>query len=269
MAHKKGVGSTDNGRDSISKRLGVKLFGGQQAKAGNIIIRQRGTKFHAGENVYMAKDHTLHAKVDGTISFRKKRKGRTFVNIIPFEEIAETVAPVETAKKTTPVEKSAPAEPVEKTAAPAAEETKTVEETPAEEQAPEAKAEPATPAEKPAEEPTAEAEQTTEKAEETPVEKKKPAKKVKADDLKIIEGVGPKIESLMKEAGFEDLRAVANASLEDLKKVLEDAGSRYQMHDPTTWSKQAELAADEKWEELQEYQDHLKGGKEPDADEKE
>ena len=72
MAHKKGVGSTDNGRDSKSKRLGVKLFGGQVARAGNIIVRQRGTKFHAGENVYAGRDFTLHAKVDGLVKFQKK-----------------------------------------------------------------------------------------------------------------------------------------------------------------------------------------------------
>jgi len=83
MAHKKGVGSTDNGRDSNAKFLGVKLFGGQYAKAGNIIVRQRGTKFHPGANVGMGKDHTLHALVPGTIEFKKKRLGRTFVNVIP------------------------------------------------------------------------------------------------------------------------------------------------------------------------------------------
>ena len=83
MAHKKGVGSTDNGRDSNPKFLGVKLFGGQYAKAGNIIVRQRGTKFHPGSNVGMGKDHTLHALVPGTVEFKKKRLGRTFVNIVP------------------------------------------------------------------------------------------------------------------------------------------------------------------------------------------
>jgi large subunit ribosomal protein L27 len=95
MAHKKGVGSTDNGRDSISKRLGVKLFGGQYAKAGNIIVRQRGTKFHPGENVGMGKDHTLHALINGTVEFRTKRKGRTFVNIVPeLQEVSETIAEI-------------------------------------------------------------------------------------------------------------------------------------------------------------------------------
>jgi len=81
MAHKKGVGSTDNGRDSISKRLGVKLFGGQFAKAGNIIVRQRGTKYHPGDNVYMGKDFTIHAKVEGYVTFKKKRLNRTFISI--------------------------------------------------------------------------------------------------------------------------------------------------------------------------------------------
>ena len=74
MAHKKGVGSSDNGRDSQSKRLGVKKFGGEQVIAGNIIVRQRGTKHHPGENVGMGKDHTLFALTDGEVEFRKKEK---------------------------------------------------------------------------------------------------------------------------------------------------------------------------------------------------
>ena len=85
MAHKKGVGSSKNGRESESKRLGVKIFGGQLAKAGNIIVRQRGTQHRPGENVYIGKDHTLHAKVDGTVSFRKKSKDKSYVSIIPNE----------------------------------------------------------------------------------------------------------------------------------------------------------------------------------------
>ncbi|WP_236974426.1 50S ribosomal protein L27 [Membranihabitans maritimus] len=82
MAHKKGVGSTDNGRDSNSKRLGVKLFGGQAAIAGNIIVRQRGTKFHAGNNVGMGRDHTLFALSDGTVTFKKGKQDRTFVHVL-------------------------------------------------------------------------------------------------------------------------------------------------------------------------------------------
>ena len=85
MAHKKGVGSSKNGRESASKRLGVKIFGGQAAIAGNIIIRQRGTEHHPGENVYLGKDFTLHAKVDGIVKFQKKRNNKSYVSIVPFE----------------------------------------------------------------------------------------------------------------------------------------------------------------------------------------
>jgi len=86
MAHKKGVGSSANGRESESKRLGVKIFGGQAAIAGNIIVRQRGTKHHPGDNVGIGKDHTLFALIDGLVAFRKRRDNRSFVSIVPFEE---------------------------------------------------------------------------------------------------------------------------------------------------------------------------------------
>lgn len=86
MAHKKGAGSSRNGRESESKRLGVKLFGGQTAKAGNIIVRQRGTVHYAGKNVGMGKDHTLYALIDGTIEFQKKEKDRSYVSVIPVLE---------------------------------------------------------------------------------------------------------------------------------------------------------------------------------------
>lgn len=86
MAHKKGVGSSKNGRESESKRLGVKLSGGQAAKAGNIIIRQRGTKYKPGNNVGLGKDHTIFALVDGTVEFRKKKDNRSYVSIVPVEE---------------------------------------------------------------------------------------------------------------------------------------------------------------------------------------
>ena len=83
MAHKKGVGSSKNGRESQSKRLGVKILGGQEAIAGNIIVRQRGTQHYPGENVGMGKDHTLHALVDGKVVFRKKANDRSYVSIEP------------------------------------------------------------------------------------------------------------------------------------------------------------------------------------------
>jgi large subunit ribosomal protein L27 len=83
MAHKKGVGSSKNGRESHSKRLGVKIYGGQLAIAGNIIVRQRGTKHNPGSNVGIGKDHTLFALVDGTVEFKKKKEGRSYVSIVP------------------------------------------------------------------------------------------------------------------------------------------------------------------------------------------
>ncbi len=86
MAHKKGAGSSRNGRESHSKRLGVKIFGGQVAKSGNILVRQRGTTHHPGENVGMGKDHTLFALTDGTVEFKKSTKGRSYVSVAPGAE---------------------------------------------------------------------------------------------------------------------------------------------------------------------------------------
>ena len=86
MAHKKGVGSSKNGRESESKRLGVKIFGGQFAKAGNIIVRQRGTVHHPGENMGMGSDHTLYALVDGIVTFRRKKNNKSYVSIEPIAE---------------------------------------------------------------------------------------------------------------------------------------------------------------------------------------
>jgi large subunit ribosomal protein L27 len=89
MAHKKGAGSSRNGRESHSKRLGVKLFGGQVAKAGNILVRQRGTRHHPGENVGIGKDHTLFALVNGTVFFKKGGdRNRSYVHIVPVAEAA-------------------------------------------------------------------------------------------------------------------------------------------------------------------------------------
>jgi large subunit ribosomal protein L27 len=81
MAHKKGVGSSKNGRESHSKRLGIKLFGGEIAKAGNILVRQRGTVHHAGDNVGIGRDHTLYALIDGVVIFRKRKANRSFVSV--------------------------------------------------------------------------------------------------------------------------------------------------------------------------------------------
>jgi len=84
MAHKKGAGSTQNGRESESKRLGVKIYGGQLAKAGNIIVRQRGTVHNPGQHVGLGKDHTLFALISGTVAFKKTRDDRSYVSVVPF-----------------------------------------------------------------------------------------------------------------------------------------------------------------------------------------
>jgi large subunit ribosomal protein L27 len=227
MAHKKGEGSTQNGRDSISKRLGVKLYGGQTAKAGNIIIRQRGTKFHPGQNTYLGKDFTLHASILGKVSFTKGKGGKTFVHVLPFEApVAETVAKVEAVKKTAP--KAAPKAKVEEVVSTATLEAPSI---------------------------------STESVsidfdaafDDTPN---------KSDDLKKIEGIGPKIAELLNEAGIVTFAALAAAPLERVQEILDAAGPRYKIHDPSTWGKQAELAAAGKWDELKAWQDELNGGKE-------
>jgi large subunit ribosomal protein L27 len=227
MAHKKGAGSTDNGRDSKSKRLGVKLFGGQKATAGNIIVRQRGTRFHPGDNVYIGRDHTLHAGIDGVVTFKKTKDDRTYVSILPVdatEVLAKVAAPKkETAAKAAPVK----AEPVaEAVAAPAVVETPVAVET----------------------------------AEAAPKAKKAP----KLDDLKVIEGVGPKIETLLKEGGINTWAELAAAEVDRLKEILDAAGPRYQIHNPSTWPAQAKFAAEGRFDELKEYQEMLIGGRDID-----
>jgi len=108
MAHKKGAGSSRNGRESHSKRLGIKIFGGQPAIAGNIIVRQRGTKHNPGLNVGIGRDHTLFALIAGNVVFRKKADNRSYVSVIPFETapVAEDAAPKVAAEA--PVAEEAP-----------------------------------------------------------------------------------------------------------------------------------------------------------------
>ncbi len=125
MAHKKGAGSSRNGRESHSKRLGIKIFGGQPAIAGNIIVRQRGTKHNPGLNVGIGRDHTLFALAAGEVVFKKKADNRSYVSVIPFATapVAEDIAPAPKAKaavKPAPVAEVAP-EVVAETAAPAEE----------------------------------------------------------------------------------------------------------------------------------------------------
>lgn len=217
MAHKKGVGSSDNGRDSKSKRLGVKLFGGQVAKAGNILVRQRGTRFHAGENVYMGRDFTLHAAVDGKVFFRKMKHDRTFVSILPANGQAIPSAP---AVKTKPAAVAAPVAPAEVAEAPAKAKAKTASVT------------------------------------------LPSGKKVKENDLKLVEGIGPKIEELLHNAGIKTWTALAATSPEAITAILEEGGNQFSMHNPASWPRQAQLAAEGQWEALEAYQDELKGGRE-------
>ncbi len=267
MAHKKGVGSTDNGRDSNPKRLGVKLFGGQHAIPGNILVRQRGTRFHPGENVYMGKDFTLHARVEGEVVFTKKRLGRTFVSIRPFEEDGTVVVEAPAIPEQEPEAEVTATPETEVTATPETEVTETPEaevpETPEAEvtETPEAEAT-ETPEAEVTETPEAEVTETPE-AEIRPSSVVLPSgKKIKVDDLKVIEGVGPKIESLLQDGGITSWAILADAPIDRLKEILEAAGPRYRVHDPATWAKQARLAADNKWEELEALQQNLKGGKE-------
>jgi large subunit ribosomal protein L27 len=99
MAHKKGAGSSRNGRESHSKRLGIKIFGGQEAIAGNILVRQRGTKHHPDKGVGIGKDHTLFALVDGTVIFKKKQDNKSYVSILPAAVVKEVAAEKAPAKK--------------------------------------------------------------------------------------------------------------------------------------------------------------------------
>ena len=199
MAHKKGMGSSQNGRESESKRLGVKIYGGQYAKAGNIIVRQRGTKHYPGTNVGMGKDNTLFALIDGTVVFRKKQKNRSYVSIDPVEVVAEV------AEKAAPVKKAPVAKPVAE-----------VKEVKAE-----VKEEPKTAEAKP--------------------EKKEV--KAEADDLKKLDGVGPKLAEILNEAGINTYAELAGTSVEKMKEILESAGSRYASKDPEPWIAQAKELA--------------------------
>ncbi len=209
MAHKKGEGSTQNNRDSRSKRLGVKLYGGQTCIPGNIIVRQRGTKFHVGEGVGMGKDHTLYALTAGIVTYKKGRLNRTTIFVAP-ADLSTASAPA--AEKTVPV--VAKAAPV---------------------------------AEKKVEAPVAEV-----KAEST---------EIKPDDLKKIEGIGPKIQEIFNAAGITTFAELAMSTADQLKDILTEAGPRYNSHNPSTWPQQAALAAAGKWDELQVLQDELNGGR--------
>ena len=115
MAHKKGAGSSNNGRESHSKRLGIKIYGGQAAIAGNIIVRQRGTKHHPEKNVGIGKDHTLFALIDGKVAFRKRADNKSYVSVVPFDFSAPAVVKAPAKKEVVKEEKVAKAPKVEVT----------------------------------------------------------------------------------------------------------------------------------------------------------
>ncbi len=241
MAHKKGAGSSDNGRDSNPQYLGVKMYGGQTAIPGNILVRQRGTKFHPGVGVYMGKDHTLHAGIPGIVTFKKGKDDKRIVFITPYtaEQVAAFTANMEEpevrvkvatifSKKTT----ATPAAP--KAAAPVA-------------------ATVAAPAKA--------AKVAAVKVVETVVEAV-PVAAVKGDDLKKIEGIGPKIEELFNAAGITTFVQLSETSTARMEEILAGGGPRYATHSPMTWGQQAGLAAEGQWDELKELQDKLDGGRE-------
>lgn len=197
MAHKKGMGSSRNGRESESKRLGVKIFGGQSAQAGSIIVRQRGTKYHPGRNVGIGKDHTLFAKMDGVVVFEKKRLDRNFVSIVSPEVYAELLtgkidtatAPRAAQIKGTPAEVPAPGKLAENGNGKSAGEVK-------EEAAPKA--------------------EKTKEAPEAPA-----APEDAKDDLKKISGVGPAFEKKLNEAGITTYQQIIDMSEEEMDALAE------------------------------------------------
>lgn len=209
MAHKKGAGSTRNGRDSESKRLGIKLFGGQFAKAGNIIVRQRGTKHHPGDNVGIGKDHTLFALQDGIIVYKRKRKNRSYVSVIDQEAYSELmgldIAPKKEITKAKPSKK----ETAPKTEAKApAESTKEVAEV--KKQKPKAAKE--------------------EKATETSVEPADllntlgTAEESDKQDLKKISGIGPAFEKKLNNLGIYTYAQISKLTEKEMDMLAELTG---------------------------------------------
>jgi large subunit ribosomal protein L27 len=251
MAHKKGVGSTDNGRDSKSKRLGVKLFGGQRAVAGNILVRQRGTRFHPGLNVYMGRDFTLHAAVDGVVVFTKTRNDRNIVSIKPAADVLASANGGHDIKATSA--KAANGSSVKAATAPKSGATAETAPKAAVAVAPEVTAAPA-----PEQTIHVEAETSAIVSDSKPT---KTATKSGKDDLKKIEGIGPKIAEILQENGITTFEQLAEANPDHLRELLEAAGSRYKIHDPSTWPAQAKFAAAGNWDELKDYQDMLIGGR--------
>jgi ribosomal protein L27 len=368
MAHKKGAGSSDNGRDSNPQYLGVKMFGGQTAIPGNILVRQRGTKFHPGVGVYMGKDHTLHASISGIVTFKKGKDDRRVVFITPYpagsdaalqtaaldakcarkvrvsgtgaafvsadamaekaDKVATGVAAraaVATAAAVKGAAKSAAPKPkvvaTETAAAPVV--AQTVVSAPVAKAAPVAAATvvtetvvsapvatatviapsttsgstttttttttrtivsadssttPTTTTTTSSSSATTEASvaaativsevaassvssTTTTVVSEATEAVTETSAVVTGDDLKKIEGIGPKIAELFYAAGITTFEQLSETSTARMQEILDGGGPRFSTHNPMTWGHQASLAADGQWDELKELQDELNGGK--------
>lgn len=197
MAHKKGMGSTRNGRDSESKRLGVKVFGGQTAKAGSIIVRQRGTKFYPGRNVGIGKDHTLFALSDGVVTFRRRKGNKNYVSVVTPDVYQALVEGKDLQAATLEVKQ-------DKTNGNGKEAAKT-------EEAPKAETQPAQ-EEKP------EAKEAKPEAAEAEAPQADTSGK---DDLKEISGVGPAFEKKLNEAGLTSYQQIIDMTEEEMEALAE------------------------------------------------
>ena len=332
MAHKKGAGSSDNGRDSNPQYLGVKMFGGQTAIPGNILVRQRGTIFHPGVGVYMGKDHTLHAAISGVVTFKKGRDDKRVVFIAPYpvgsdaalqtaaldakcarkvrvsgtgaafssdeakadkaDKVAAGVAaraavatasavkgaakaaapkvkavvaapvvsapvvakavvsaPVVEAVVSAPVVEAVVSEPVVEAVV-----SEPVDESVVSEPVVEAVvSEPVV--ESVVSEPVTMVSEATEEVSETAPHA------MTGDDLKLIEGIGPKIAELFYAAGITTFAQLSETSTARMQEILDGGGARFSTHNPMTWGHQASLAAEGQWDELKELQDELNGGR--------
>lgn len=228
MAHKKGGGSTRNGRDSNAQRLGVKCFGSEYVIPGNIIVRQRGTHFHPGENVGLGKDYTIFSKIEGVVVFERMhgRNGQKRISVYP-----ENVVPVSHGGT---LQAGAEVAVVE---APA----------PKAKRAATAKIEAPSPAAAPA--PKA---RTTKKA-----------AKAEGDNLTVIEGIGPKTQAALYNSGITTYAQVASTSAEDLHRIVKVENKVQIVGDSATWPKQAQFLVDGDADGLKAYQDRLVGGREP------
>lgn len=231
MAHKKGGGSSRNGRDSNAQRLGVKCYGGEFVIPGNIIVRQRGTHFHPGENVGLGKDYTIFSKIKGVVVFERMRgrSGQKRISVYPENVVPVThggtlqvggdaavaEAPASKAKRTSAAVSSSSATEVQPEAVPKSRTTKGK------------------------------------------------ASKGEGDNLTVIEGIGPKTQAALNQSGITTFAQIANMSADELYQIVKVESNVQIVGDAATWPKQAQFLVDGDAEGLRAYQDRLVGGREP------